>query len=132
MGSPEKPLSDLGLLSYRSYWAWQICKLLRGDVHNHALSVMDITAATSIKQEDVLSTLQHLGLIRYINGSHIIAAVPEIVEKEYQRLNSKPGPVVDPARIHWAPPRDLPPGVKKDKWLISSKFSEARDTPATS
>lgn len=122
VGSPEKPLSDLGLLSYRSYWAWQILGILRAEVGD-ALSIMDLTARTSIKHEDVITTLQHLGYIRYISGQHVITAQYEAVEKEFQRLNSKPGPVVDPSRIHWAPHREA--SVKKDKWSLQAKLSSS-------
>ena len=29
VGSPEKPLSDLGKLSYRSYWSWVLLDILK-------------------------------------------------------------------------------------------------------
>ena len=29
VGSPEKPLSDLGKLSYRSYWTWVLLDILK-------------------------------------------------------------------------------------------------------
>jgi len=123
VGSPEKPLSDLGLLSYRSYWAWQILGVLRELPPEAAeVSIFDLVRATSIKTEDVVSTLQHLGLIRYITGAHVVAAPPDAVEKEFARLNAKAGPVVDPARLHWAPYRD--PAIKRDKWAISALMAQ--------
>ena len=47
-GSPEKPLSDLGKLSYRSYWTYVILSTLRANI-NKELSVRDLSRLTSIK-----------------------------------------------------------------------------------
>merc|ERR1719268_391527 len=58
-GSPEKPLSDLGLLSYRSYWT-------------HAILMVLLCEQTSIKKEDVISTLQSMNLISYYKGQYIL------------------------------------------------------------
>lgn len=63
VGTPEKPLSDLGLLSFRSYWTEVLLGILQK--HRGNLSIKDISAMTSIKTEDIISTLQSLGLIKY-------------------------------------------------------------------
>lgn len=119
VGSPEVPLSDLGLLSYRSYWAWQILGVLRGSLASaEEVSIMQITQATSIKPDQVVQTLQYLGFLRFFDSTYVIVAQPDVVEREFARLNAKPGPVVDPTRIHWSPYRD--PSVKKDRWSISA------------
>ncbi len=64
LGSPEKPLSDLGLLGYRAYWQETIVDLLmdgRTDV-----TVEELAALTSMTTNDVLHTLQNLNMLRYM------------------------------------------------------------------
>ena len=63
-GSPEKPLSDLGLLGYRSYWTHTILEVLRNHV-GRSISIEDISRATSITTDDVMHTLTTNNLIRY-------------------------------------------------------------------
>ena len=63
VGSPEKPLSDLGQLSYRAYWTWVLFGVLRR-FQGPELSIMDLVRITSIKPEDVMATLQYHGLIK--------------------------------------------------------------------
>lgn len=138
-GHPEKPLSDLGLLSYRSYWCWQLTKLLReyltanastgaggGVQQQEDPSILDIVKKTSIRSEDIIMTLRYLGLLRYSNGNHVLVLDSEVIEKEYAKHVAKPYPVVYPDEIHWAPMRWLPQNVKKDRFLISAKFAEAQ------
>ena len=58
LGSPEKPLSDLGLLSYRAYWADTIVDLLVNSPDE--LSIDDIAQKTAITHSDVMNTCVHL------------------------------------------------------------------------
>jgi histone acetyltransferase HTATIP len=76
-GSPEKPLSDLGLLSYRSYWAHTILDVLLNtkpvmENEKPQITISEISELTSIKKEDVISTLQNLNLINYYKGQYIV------------------------------------------------------------
>eukprot|EP00753_Platysulcus_tardus_P000946 PLAT10795.1.p1 GENE.PLAT10795.1~~PLAT10795.1.p1 ORF type:complete len:243 (+),score=114.92 PLAT10795.1:622-1350(+) len=118
VGSPEKPLSDLGALSYRSYWSHVLLAILRSTKHD-SLSVMDLTRMTSIKTEDVITALQYLNFIRYYNGQHILALSPTVVEEKWAKLEKKVIARVDPERLHWAP---LRVDIKRDKWALSSKL----------
>lgn len=55
LGSPEKPLSDLGLLGYRAYWAETIIDLLL-NTPDAELSIDEISQKTSITHADVMNT----------------------------------------------------------------------------
>ncbi len=64
LGSPEKPLSDLGLLGYRAYWQETIVELLM-DGKRSETTVEELAALTSMTTNDVLHTLQNLNMLRY-------------------------------------------------------------------
>lgn len=62
-GTPERPLSALGALSYKNYWKLAIMLYLRRT--NGRVRIRDISAATSITPEDVYETLRDN---RFITG----------------------------------------------------------------
>ncbi|XP_028027424.1 histone acetyltransferase Tip60 isoform X3 [Bombyx mandarina] len=102
-GSPEKPLSDLGLLSYRSYWAQTILDILLhikpvGDNEKPVITINEICELTSIKKEDVISTLQNLNLINYYKGQYIIS-----VNQQHEKAMEKRMLRIDPKCLHWTP-----------------------------
>lgn len=113
IGSPEKPLSDLGKLSYRSYWSWVLLECLRNyrqaPQSLQQLSVRDLSALTSITQTDIISTLQSLNMVKYWKGQHVICVTPKIVEEHLKSSQfEKPKIIVDPGIIKWTEHRKVP------------------------
>ncbi|KAM0251556.1 hypothetical protein ACHAP5_001563 [Fusarium lateritium] len=64
-GSPEKPLSDMGLVSYRNYWRLILCRYFLNLMEKEkrktpGLSVKQISADTGMTADDVVSALEGL------------------------------------------------------------------------
>ncbi|CAJ0758093.1 14988_t:CDS:2 [Entrophospora sp. SA101] len=105
LGSPEKPLSDLGLLSYRSYWTEAIVEaLLQAKENNEDISIEDISTRTSIAVTDVLQTLQTLDIIKpykaqssYCLTDGLITAYRKAKEKHHNRR-------IEENCLQWTPP----------------------------
>jgi histone acetyltransferase MYST1 len=101
VGSPEKPLSDLGAVSYRSYWSAEVLKALE-DFKGPSLSIMEISKQTSILSDDVTNALQYLGLLKYLYNNYVICVPPDVLA-DLRRKNPIKAPIVDPVSLHWAP-----------------------------
>ena len=57
-GSPEKPLSDMGLVSYRNYWRLVLSYLLLDQTQS--LSITDISKRTGMTADDIVAALEAL------------------------------------------------------------------------
>lgn len=63
------------------------------------------SAMTSITQEDIISTLQSLNMVKYWKGQHVICVTPKLVEEHVKSSQyRKPVLTVDPECLRWAPP----------------------------
>jgi len=100
VGSPEKPLSDLGELSYRSYWSQVLLEILQK--HHGNISIKEISQRTGIRAEDIVSTLQMHKLIKYWKGQHALSVTPKIIEEHLSKM-AKQKLVIKPELLHWIP-----------------------------
>ncbi|TQV93004.1 hypothetical protein V2A60_003682 [Cordyceps javanica] len=104
LGSPEKPLSDLGLLSYRQYWAENILDLLVGACERgEKVTIEAISSALAMTTVDVEHTLQAMKMQVYHKSDHKIVIPEKLIEQREKRL-LKPRRTLDPAKVQWKPP----------------------------
>jgi histone acetyltransferase MYST1 len=129
VGSPEKPMSDLGQQAYKPYWASTIVDFLLHQSDESSLSIMDASKKTSIMAEDIVFTLNQLGILKIINGVYFIAAEKSLLERLAKKYPVKE-PRVDPTKLHWTP---FLTDIKRDKFSIHSKKPsvEAEETRGT-
>jgi hypothetical protein len=103
-GSPEKPLSDLGRISYRSYWAYVILKYFQENLHRKQISPNDIAKATGIRFEDIISTLHSLSLIRYWKGQHVLKLSAKDIDTQINQTSKIR--LCNPDCLIWQPSAD--------------------------
>jgi len=100
VGTPERPLSDLGAVSYRSYWTRVLLSLLRE--HRGTISIKELSESTGIKTDDIIQTLTALNMLAYQKGVYVIVADPESLAKHLKAAGSA-GVEVDPSKLIWTP-----------------------------
>ncbi|KAJ5179882.1 hypothetical protein N7492_003092 [Penicillium capsulatum] len=106
LGSPEKPLSDLGLLGYRQYWRETLVELLI-EPNREAMSENELAVLTSMTEKDVHETLVVFNMLRYHKGNWVIVLTDYAVTEHNKRLEKekiKGARKIDPTRLQWKPP----------------------------
>ncbi|XP_074511229.1 histone acetyltransferase KAT7-like isoform X1 [Sebastes fasciatus] len=105
VGSPERPLSDLGLISYRSYWKEVLLRYLN-KFQGKEISIKEISQETAVNPVDIVSTLQSLQMLKYWKGKHLVLKKQDLIDdwkaKETKRGNGK---TIDPKALKWTPPK---------------------------
>ncbi|KAJ8404423.1 hypothetical protein AAFF_G00341960 [Aldrovandia affinis] len=105
VGSPERPLSDLGLISYRSYWKEVLLRYLH-NFQGKEISIKEISQETAVNPVDIVSTLQSLQMLKYWKGKHLVLKRQDLIDdwkaKEAKRGSSK---TIDPTSLKWTPPK---------------------------
>lgn len=94
IAGPEKPLSDLGLLSYRAYWLEVIVEYLS----RHGItSIEEISKETHISEDDIVGTLCAHRMLRMDENEFVFIYEDKQLEKAVKARNRG----VDAALLKW-------------------------------
>ncbi|PAV91371.1 hypothetical protein WR25_12626 isoform C [Diploscapter pachys] len=103
VGSPEHPLSDLGLLTYRGYWRSSILCYLRAIRQNPHTSIKDMSLQTRIHPTDIINQLMHDRLLVYKHGVYYIKAAKRAYKWPLSTCRRR---TVDSSKLQWKPSFD--------------------------
>ena len=116
VGSPEKPISDLGKVSYMSYWSSTLLKQLAGRSWGaDSVAIEDLSKLTCITTDDIIECLKALHILQWYKGRWVFSdtalqqCVREREEKKASmaKKNEDPSAIFvaecRPEKLHWTP-----------------------------
>uniref|UniRef100_A0A915NAA4 Histone acetyltransferase n=1 Tax=Meloidogyne javanica TaxID=6303 RepID=A0A915NAA4_MELJA len=112
IGSPEHPLSDMGLLAYRSYWRSVLFSVLRQRNNSQTIAIKDLSIETAIHSSDIISTLIVNDMLVsrhdcfYIDTEKALNASPDSLRRRSIRADL----------LKWLPPFDPIPHSKMNSY----------------
>ncbi|EDV34258.2 uncharacterized protein Dana_GF21061 [Drosophila ananassae] len=104
IGSPEMPLSDLGRLSYRSYWAYTLLELMKNRCSPEQTTIKELSEMSGITHDDIIYTLQSMAMIKYWKGQNVICVTAKTIHDHLQLPQFKqPKLTIDLDYLAWKP-----------------------------
>eukprot|EP00045_Choanoeca_perplexa_P008295 m.76547 g.76547 ORF g.76547 m.76547 type:complete len:581 (+) comp14435_c0_seq1:102-1844(+) len=100
LGTPEKPLSHLGAVSYQSYWKQEVLKALAQ--LDGSITLVGISKLTGMMHEDIASTLVDLGYLQTVDGAPKLVVDQDELQQRVAALRA-PKHTIDESRIIWTP-----------------------------
>ncbi|GFT14772.1 hypothetical protein NPIL_77884 [Nephila pilipes] len=108
-GTPEKPLSDLGRISYVSYWKSVLLEYIHAwykKESNHQINIKNIAQETGISALDIISTMKELNMIQVNEENKLIISLSKKVLEEHMTkvvANRHRRIELDPECLRWIP-----------------------------
>uniref|UniRef100_A0A915ATT9 Histone acetyltransferase n=1 Tax=Parascaris univalens TaxID=6257 RepID=A0A915ATT9_PARUN len=102
IGGPEHPLSDLGLITYRSYWKAAIVSYIRQRYGRRNISVKEISDDTGIHAKDIVPTLAVYNLLK-LSTANFYINVKKICRLPLRSFRHR---IVHDEKLMWKPGAD--------------------------
>lgn len=102
-GSPEKPLSDLGLITYRNYWKSVIAEYLYKHMSQKSVTIKSISQGTGMDPHDIAATLQQLNLVQLRNGKVTIVINQRVMSEHMAKVKAQKRVPIDEEALRWTP-----------------------------
>ena len=123
IGSPEKPLSDLGLITYRAYWKDVLLEYIC-NYPEKEISIKAFSEEMGINPNDIISTLQYMGMIKYWKGQHLILKREDLINDYLEKSRNRPkGREIYPSALKWKP---YQPSAKERKLAEQIKKNQEK------
>ncbi|VDO44129.1 unnamed protein product [Haemonchus placei] len=102
-GTPERPFSDLGEISYKKYWLWVLLQCFDSISLRKAEDVTldELEVMSGISKDDIKDVLEPIGLVSHLKGGTYIVHNPKLDQESGVERPNPPLRMLNPKCLIW-------------------------------